>query len=527
MKGFLTFVLQAHLPFIRHPESDSHLEENWFFEAVIESYAPLLDVFERLTAEGVPVKIGLSISSTVGAMLEDELLGRRLARYAAARLELAERRLRDPDPRIAATSALYADRLKLALKALERGLLSGFRALEEAGAVELLTSTATHGLLPLLLSRESLRAQAEVARREHARRFGRAPRGLWLAECAIDGRVPSILKEAGFAYTFVDQHALLNGRPRPRLGTHVPARTSEGCSLFARDLDTARQIWSPTAGFPCDPVYREFYRDLGFDGDLELVRPCLEPDGVRRSIGLKYHRVTGKPDLGEKELYEPEAARRKTEAHAAAFLRDRSVQIEHLSKGLSAVPVVAALYDAELFGHWWLEGPWFLESFLRQVHAQRPDFALATPTEALAASAHPQPVEPDPSSWGDKGYFETWLNGNNDWIYPHVHAVERRMALLAGRYRGRAIEPLMERALAQCAREALLLQASDWPFLMSTGPHAAYAKARVEAHAADFTALADQAEAGTIDEGKLAALEARNNLFPGLDFRVFAPSSAG
>ena len=131
-------------------------------------------------------------------------------------------------------------------------------------------------------------------------------------------------------------------------------------------------------------------------------------------------------------------------------------------------------------------------------------------------------MQPDASSWGDKGYFEVWLNASNDWIYTHLHALEARMVALANRFRGADLDPLVERALAQCAREVLLAQASDWPFLMTVGTHASYARSRVEGHTADFRRLADQLEAGTVEEATLAAIEAKDNLFPGLDFRVFA-----
>src|SRR5262249_39813440 len=132
-------------------------------------------------------------------------------------------------------------------------------------------------------------------------------------------------------------------------------------------------------------------------------------------------------------------------------------------------------------------------------------------------------VEPEISSWGDKGYFEVWLNGMNDWVYPHVHAITERMIQLAEKFeRPSALE---ERALNQCARELLLAQASDWPFMMTIGSHVEYARSRVQTHVGNFLMLEDQLRRRAVDPAYVKDLETRNNLFPEIDFRIYAPSA--
>jgi len=386
-----------------------------------------------------------------------------------------------------------------------------------------MTCTATHGMLPLMVHPEAIRAQAAVAAREYQRRFKRKPRGIWLGECAYAPEVGPALAREGFRFFFMDQHGLNFARPRPRHGVYAPAQTPDGIGVFSRDIESAKQVWSSVEGYPGDPSYREFYRDFGYDGEIEYIRPYLHPDGVRRNLGIKYHRVTGKVDLNAKEPYDPDAALETARRDARDFVRRRAEQSAQLSKKMGVSPVIVSTYDAELYGHWWFEGPAFLEQIIRTASEPGSGIEMRTPSSVLKERDDLEVVEPEISSWGDKGYFEFWLNGTNDWVYPHLHAITERMIQLAGKFdRASAVE---ERALNQCARELLLAQASDWPFMMTAGSHVEYARSRIQSHVGNFLKLEDQLLRRAVDSTFLSGLEARHNLFPDIDFRIYAPSS--
>ena len=251
---------------------------------------------------------------------------------------------------------------------------------------------------------------------------------------------------------------------------------------------------------------------------------------LRKFTGIKYHRITG--GHGEKELYDPAAAQRMADAHAAHFLQARRQQLNDL-RALNFDPIIVAPFDAELFGHWWFEGPRFLESLLRHAthvqqdlrltsreHYGHDDFQLTTPTEFLSGHPTQQTVSPAASSWGENGHLGVWLDETNSWIYPHLYAAAERMTRLAGLHRGDTSE-LADRVLKQLARELLLAQSSDWAFLIRTGTARHYATKRVTDHVLRFNRLHNDLVAGTIDEGFLANCEWRDNIFPNIDWRRY------
>jgi 1,4-alpha-glucan branching enzyme len=320
----------------------------------------------------------------------------------------------------------------------------------------------------------------------------------------------------------MDAHGLLFGVPRPRFGVFAPIYSPGGVAFFGRDMETAQQVWSAETGYPGDVNYREFYRDIGYDLDYTYVRPYLHEDGVRRNIGVKYHKVTGRVNLSEKQPYSPGAAREVAASHAGNFLFNRERQFEYLKNVMGRPPVVASIYDAELFGHWWFEGPEFLEFLLKKIHYDQQVFKTITPREYLERFPEQQVVEPEPSSWGDKGYHEVWLNSSNDWIYPHLHICAERMIQLAEKHHD--AEGQLKRALNQLARELLLAQSSDWAFLMTVGTARVYSEKRTREHVARFLELYHQVRDNRVREEFLRQLEERDNIFPWIDYRVYQSS---
>ncbi|HAK05877.1 MAG TPA: DUF1957 domain-containing protein, partial [Spartobacteria bacterium] len=294
---------------------------------------------------------------------------------------------------------------------------------------------------------------------------------------------------------------------------YAPCYTPPGPAAFARDRDSSRQVWSAQEGYPGDPAYREFYRDVGFDLPLEHLGPVAR--GSRKFSGVKYHRITGRGV--EKELYDRNAAEKAADAHATHFLEQRRAQIRELS-ALDVDPIVVVPFDAELFGHWWFEGPRFLELFIRK--AAHEDLRLTTPSEFLEAHPTQQRIEPATSTWGDKGHLEVWLDPGNSWIYPHLHAAVRSMTEVARLHLNHS-NPFADRVLKQLARELLLAQSSDWAFLMKTGTAKEYATKRTIDHLARFNRLHEQFVAKNVDEKFLGECEWRDNLFPNLNWRYY------
>jgi 1,4-alpha-glucan branching enzyme len=523
MPGYFAPVLHAHLPFVRHPEHDRFLEENWLFEAITESYLPLLRVMEGWLADGLETRLTLTLTPTLCSMLLDPLLQQRYRRYIDGLVELAEKETHRTlwDPALQPLALFYLERFRAtraAYLACDGNLVGAFRRFQDLGRIEIITSAATHALLPLLReSPPSLRAQILVARDHYRACFGRDPRGIWLPECAYVEAVEPALQEAGIRWFLTETHGILHARPRPRYGTFAPVFTPNGIAAFGRDFDSARQVWSRNEGYPGDPCYRDFYRDIGFDLDFDYLKPHLSAPPNRGFTGIKYYAITG----GEpKRVYDRNAAVRQAAGHARHFLDSRVAQMNLAAATLDRPPVVVAPYDAELFGHWWYEGPEFLDCFFRMAAADPSAFRLVTPDEYLRKHPTQQVATPGESSWGEEGYWKVWLNETNEWMYRHLQISQERMTELVRRHP--QADGLTARALKQAAREILLAQSSDWPFILRTGTSPDYARQRFKSHLLRFLALHEQLTSTRVDEAWLAQVESQDNLFPDVDYRYWA-----
>jgi 1,4-alpha-glucan branching enzyme len=523
-QGFLALILHAHLPYVRHPEYEHSLEEKWFFEAVTECYIPLLMVFERLRDEGIDFRLTFSLSPTLLAMMEDPLLQKRCRQYLQRLQNLArlEEERTAGDPSFAPLAQLYRSHFDSAAAYLDRygcRLVSAFRKLAEENYLELITTASTHAYLPLLqLQPESIYAQIANGVQYHTALFGEAPRGLWLPECAFEYGLDDFISELGIQYFITATHGVLFASPRPKYGVYSPILTQSGVAVFGRDAETSKQVWSAQEGYPGDYDYREFYRDIAYDLPLDYIGPHLHPPGMRSDTGIKYYRITCE-GLEYKEPYRPDRAREKAALHAGNFMFNREQQVRYLSTLMGRPPIVISPYDAELFGHWWFEGPQWLDYLFRKIAFDQPHVKLITPGEYLDLGYPLQLATPNPSSWGDKGYHEVWLNGSNDWLYRHLHKAAADMIRLATAHP--EAEGLLERALRQAARELMLAQSSDWPFIMTAGTMVDYARSRAESHLVRFRTLARQIDEGAIDAEWLKGLEEADNVFPQLDYRLY------
>jgi 1,4-alpha-glucan branching enzyme len=520
MRANLALVLHAHLPFVRHPRRDDVAEERWLRAAVTNTYLPLFDMLDALARDHIPMRLTISLSPPLLGMLDDPLLRDRCLRHLDRLVELAEkeeRRTRN-HARFHRLARMYLARFYRArvvfLDEWQRDLTSAFRAYQERGLIDVITSTASHAQLPLLtVSPGVVRTQIEVAAAEHRRFFGRPADGLALPGSGYVPGLEAELARVGLRYCLVDARALVHATPRPVYGVYAPVACEAEVAAFAHDPEVAAAVSGP-GGYARHPAYRDFDRDIGVDLPLEHVRSALPTNGRRLHTGIKYFRMAD--GSAEPQPYDPDLARAQVERHAAEFVEARERQARWLERTMERPPVIVCGFDAALFGHRWFEGWSWLEHVVRGV-ARSDGLVLATPADDLLQHPRLQRATPGGSSW--RGYQESWLNGRSDWIYRHLHATAERLHALCRRYPG--ADERTRRALTQALRELLLAQTGDWAVMMTREPTAAYAVRRVRDHLLRCQRLCAEVEAERIDDERLAALEDDDNVFPALDYRVF------
>ncbi|MEE9394603.1 MAG: 1,4-alpha-glucan branching protein domain-containing protein [Planctomycetota bacterium] len=537
--GYCALILHTHLPYVHHPDYEHFLEEEWLFEALAETYLPLLARFIELRDASIPFRISMSLTPPLLFMWKTASLRSKFATYLKNRESLARQVEKDPE-RFFHSEESDADsqirkrciehyveryrRLQALWKSIDGDLLSSFRQLQDDGNLEILASAATHGFLPLFQRKEAIAAQIRLGVELTEKCFGRRPRGFWLPECAWHEKLGAPLRAAGIEWLVLDHHGIVGADPRPKHDHYRPAEIAEGLFAFGRDPRCSEQVWSSKVGYPGDPAYRELYRDIGYDADYRAIRPYLNPDGIRRNVGLKFQRITADVELHEKKNYDPEAAEIRTRAHAANFLDSRRDQIADLRRTLDTRPVLTAPYDTELFGHWWYEGPSFLEQLFRQ-HQLRGDaagFEFATPSEILDHRGPRSRVFAHPSTWGRNGYSEVWANEKNAWMWPHLFEMQKRMCQRAEEFSQRNPTWMERRFLNQMVRELLLAESSDWPFIVTMETSAHYAERRFRDHVHRFFALEDAFDGALFSEAELHSVELHDAVFPDLDFRIYA-----
>lgn len=524
-KGYLSIILHAHLPFVRHPEYSDFLEEDWFYEALTETYIPLIQMMEKLIADHVDFRLTMTLTPTLLSMMIDPLLQQRYISKLDKLIELSAKEVERTrwQPAFNKLALLYhwkfTQSRELFINKYQKDLVRSFKNFQEFGKLEIITCAGTHAYLPLMnKNRSAIRAQICAGVTQYKNLFGRKPRGIWIPECGYEPGLETVLNEFDIKYFVLDTHGILHASPRPRYGVFAPLYCPSGVAAFGRDLESSKQVWSAKDGYPGDYDYRDFYRDIGFDLDYDYIRPYLHEDGNRVSTGIKYYRITGNTE--DKAPYNPDIALEKAATHAGNFMFYREKQIEFLYDFLGKRPIIVAPYDAELFGHWWYEGPQWLDFLIRKIAFDQKTVRMITPSEYLTRYPMHQVSVPSMSSWGWKGYHEVWLEGSNDWIYRHLHKAAEWMVDLAKQ--NPQAQGIKLRALNQACRELLLAQSSDWAFIMKTGTMARYAVQRTKTHLLNFMRLREEILRSQINESWLMDLENRNNIFPEINYRIYA-----
>ncbi len=483
--GNLALVLHAHLPYVRSAEHGS-LEEDWYFQAVLECYLPLLELLESSAREpSLEPKLTISLSPTLLALLEDRELNERFPKWLKLRLELLSKTNKNYKKSSEYLETNFQKQLTN-WHSCDGDLISRFSTLYKNENIDILTCAATHGYLPLLRETpESIRGQLRTAVREHYRTFGFYPQGIWLPECAYFEGLDKHLIDVNLRYTVLDGHGILHSTPRPRYGVYAPICSKNGVAFFGRDSDSTLPVWSSSKGFPGNSHYREFHRDLGWD----LPEEKLKSIGVKsqRPLGIKLHKITGKKkSLDQKQEYEPLLAKKQVKKDAISYLEQRKSQLEKLKKAMSITPILVAPFDAELFGHWWFEGPEFIHELFKL--ASSFDIKFITLKEVLRTDQKLQLCEPCQSSWGQGGYHNYWVNQTNSWVVNEWINAGKAMAEVCTNNISKESDI---RILQQAARELLLLQSSDWSFILKAGTTIDIAKERINIHRKRFWYLID------------------------------------
>ena len=507
--GELALVLHAHLPYVRS-SSPGSLEEDWYFQALQECYLPLLAVLEAAAADRAQApRLTLGLSPTLLSLLNDSALNARFAPWLSLRLEL----LQHAAPEQQAAALGLQEVLQATLdqwRGCAGQLIPRFRRLQQLGVLDLISCGATHGYLPLLRhTPEAVRAQLLTAVREHERLLGERPMGIWLPECAYYEGLDQQLLAAGLRYSILDGHGLLHALPRPRYGVYAPICSPAGVAFFGRDSTSTLPVWSARDGYPGHGDYREFHRDLGWDLPEEQL--AASGIGSRRPLGLKLHRVTAQgASLDQKLPYDPAAAAARAVSDAAHYLQGRAAELERLGSMMDRPALLVAPFDAELFGHWWFEGPAFLAELFRQGPAHGVRFTNLR--SVLAEDQALQVCRPSPSSWGQGGYHDYWLNDSNAWV---VIEWQRASAAMVRRVNRGVGSSWQRQLLTQAGRELLLAQSSDWSFILRAGTTTDLAKERIERHLDRFWRLMDAINNNTpLPEGWFEAIEREDGLFP-------------
>ena len=523
MKSTLNFIFNTHMPFVRHPEYPKFLEEDWLYEVMNESYLPLLRMMYRLREDNVPFRLTFSLSPTLCSMLSDELLNERFSAYLDEHIELGDKeieRLADDSERrvlaegyrneLIANRAFYTDVCK-------SRILSAFNELANAGCIELITTAATHAYLPVFKDYPlATNAQIETGVLEHNRLFDKMAEGFWLPECGYYPGLEEYLTRHNIRWVSLASHALVLSPDRPEEGAHRPVRCPNGLYCFVRDERLASLVWSFQEGYPTDPDYRDFYRDIGFDLPMDYIRPYVHEPDVRSFTGYKYCAVTGK--TAQKKVYDREKAAQKALSHARNFLYNVGCRTRSLSDLLREDPIYTVSFDTELFGHWWYEGVAWLENLIRLI-GQDDGMSMITPSSYIATKPEVRTMHPAQSSWGEGGYSAVWVDGaTNAGYYRHIFKAIERMTELAERFPYQ--KSLKQRFLNQAVRETLLLMASDWPFIIHYQTSAEYAVKRLEGHIQNVNLVYDNMCKNAVNTEWLVKAEKRDNIFRNLDYNI-------
>ncbi len=556
--GSFVFMLHSHLPYYRKAGMWPFGEEN-LYECMSETYVPLLNAISELyEEEGIKAKLTVGITPILAEQLNDEHLKNGFVEYLDSRIAAVSKDLeRYPDPKVEHSQHLkylakyyfdWFNHIKDSfVNKYNKDLISAFKKYQDLGCIEITTSGATHGFSPLLATDSNLNAQFKVGSDTTKRLFGKKAKGCWLPECAYrqgyeftgkDGKKkwrPAIevtLQNNDIEYFFTESHVIEGGNSvgnRRVVGIYgnieyipLPAREETGYDTYSaywlpdaqvavmgRNDRAGFQVWSAADGYPGDGCYREFHK---------------KDD----KSGMNYWRITSpKTDLGDKMLYDPVLAMNQVNSNSDHYTTLIYDLLKNYKSQKGKEGLIMVSFDTELYGHWWFEGIEFIKQVVRKINNFIPEIERLTAGEYLEKHPPVDTIQIPESSWGQGGHFYVWLNHLTEWMWPIIHGCEKRIIDIVSKYEKIPEDKLLHRALNQLARENLLLQSSDWPFLITTWQAKDYATERFQEHVARFEKIADMIEENRIDDLELQKIESIDNCFPVIDYRVYLPIEEG
>ncbi|AUH68412.1 MULTISPECIES: 1,4-alpha-glucan branching protein domain-containing protein [Gordonia] len=504
--GQFTLVLHSHLPWLAN-HGRWPVGEEWLYQSWAHCYQPVFAALRRLADDGYTDLISLGITPVLAAQLDDPHCATSMYEWLADWQLRAMEAATSPD---ADRRAMGHREFRAAAGALadfesqwRHGGSPQIRPLVSAGVIELLGGPLAHPFQPLLdrrLRQFSLREGLADARL----RWGTQPSGIWAPECAYTPGMEQEYAAAGVGHFMVDGPTLHGDTALGR-----PVGDSDVVA-FGRDLTVSYRVWSPKSGYPGHANYRDFHT---YD----------------HLTGFKPVRVTGKNVPGDaKKPYDPALVDPVIDKHVDDFIDCVRSRLIAESDRIGRPAHVVAAFDTELFGHWWYEGPVWLERLMRRL----PESGITVGSLATARRNGfvGDPVRIDDSSWGSGKDWRVWegpqvqhlVRLNEEVTATALDCLDKR---LDG---GHGIPDVRDEVADQILRETLLTVQSDWPFMISKDTAAGYAQDRAYKHAHATREICEASDAGKEQRaaGLAAGWRRADNLFGALDARRL-PSREG
>ncbi|MFW9772149.1 MAG: 1,4-alpha-glucan branching protein domain-containing protein [Candidatus Thorarchaeota archaeon] len=523
--GFFGLVLHGHIPWCKK-SGVWPAGEDWYFEVALETYIPLLNILRSLKERGIKTAITINITPILTELMADEYMKQRFSEYMDNLIKRAKSDIQrfKHQPQQKKIAEYHLKNFEYVLNTFYsnyyRDLLGSFKWLQNEGMIELITCAATHGFLPLFEWDSGLFSQIQTAVDTHKKYFGQNPKGIWLPECAYRPKQihQGILRESidywlnnsGIEYFFVDSHGILNAeileqKNEVGLNTNIGYSLKTRVSVLGRNENTSRQVWDANIGYPGNEYYREFHRK-----DHES--------------GLHYWRITGKTlEADKKELYDINKANEVVDSHAHHFISLVESDLNKFSKDWKFPGIIVSPFDFELYGHWWGEGINWLNRVFELVNSNDKVEMITISDYISKYNEDFSIIEMKESSWGEGGDFRVWKNPEHGWVWPYINGSIKEFEDILQKYPNP--NDWEKRILNQISRELLLMEGSDWPFLLYTKQAKEYANQRFHHHHQRFLKLIwaakDFNDKSRISLSELESIEDIDSCFKDIKVKYF------
>ena len=524
----LAFIIKTSQDFIRtneeNPPECDKLKLNSFFEAISDSYIPLLQMFERLSQEQVSFKIGLVLPPVLCSMLDDEKIQKLYVDFLDKRIALGKKemtRFKDNEKALSIATSITEKNKELKKAFTEnyqKNLVAQFAKFQKEGFVEILGTCATDIFMPYYADlTESLSAQIEMGLQSYKKCFGELPEGFYLPEFGYTPGIEAIIRSYGYAYTILHSRSVLLTDNPPENGIFYPVRTDNSLVAYTADPYIVDQIYSED-GYSSNSVYRNENRDIGFELDLKKLTPVMEEKTARCSTGYKYW----KKDFNDDNCvsYDYEKASDQAQDDALDFIQRRIELLSQAEKYVKNADFVASVccIDENKIRRQWSEYLLWLEAVIRNAGAN--DLTLSLCKEMLPKASSLERIEPYYSAGTGDGYGENLLSSKNCWMMRYVRKATERMVDLAERFPSDT--GLKTRLLNIGALELLLAQSSTLAKMIDEEEDAEYAERRFRLAINAFTVVFDALGSNTVSTEWLTKLEIMDNLFPWINYKIFS-----